>query len=232
MPGRLPARLTVSPSHGEPACRSSGNDPNAVDPGIMSPFLKFLLRRLLTIPITLFVITAALYGMLMFSPPDERRTLLPDRLPSHFTEEDMQRLTEKIIREHGLHHPDPVQHPRRASGLLRGQWGTVPCSTGTFWDVASVRRPRLSWRSTPRCSSFRWDWRAGRSLPGNRTWGSRQRISGLLAFVGTSIPPFYPRPVAPGDLRCCPALVPSHAAGRAPGLARPVLGASTSTPGS
>jgi len=34
-------------------------------------FLKFLLRRLLAVPVTLLVITAVLYSIVMFSPPEE-----------------------------------------------------------------------------------------------------------------------------------------------------------------
>jgi peptide/nickel transport system permease protein len=157
----------------------------------MSPFLKFLLRRLLTIPITLVVITAALYGMLMFSPPEERAEIyIPDRLPSNFTEEDMQRLTERIIREHGLDDPFPVQYLRWVSGLLRGQWGYSPVLNGDILGMLAERLPAtaelaiytsLFFIPLGLASGVTAAWKQNRAADN----GFR-----LLAFVGTSIPPF------------------------------------------
>ncbi len=35
----------------------------------MTPFLKYLLGRLIAIPITLLIITMVLYGIIMMAPP-------------------------------------------------------------------------------------------------------------------------------------------------------------------
>jgi peptide/nickel transport system permease protein len=157
----------------------------------MPPLLRFLLRRLLTIPITLVVLTAALYGLLMFSPPEDRAQLyFPSRLPSHFTEEDIQRLTEAIIRQHGLDDPYPVQYLGWVSGLLRGQWGYSPVLNGDVLGMLVERLPAtaelaiytsLFFIPLGLASGVIAAWKQNRAADN----GFR-----LLAFVGTSIPPF------------------------------------------
>ena len=48
-------------------------------------FWLYLVRRLLYIPVTLFIITATLYGLMMVAPPEERASLyLSPRLPQRF----------------------------------------------------------------------------------------------------------------------------------------------------
>jgi len=41
----------------------------------MPPLLKFLARRLLAIPVTLLIVTSALYGIIMLAPAETRAQL-------------------------------------------------------------------------------------------------------------------------------------------------------------
>ncbi|MBN2547868.1 MAG: ABC transporter permease [Anaerolineales bacterium] len=95
---------------------------------MMPPLLRYILIRLLFIPITLIVITALLYGFVMLTPPEVRATLfLPvGGNPERMTAEQIQRLTERIIREHHLNDPYPVQYVGWVAGLVRGEWGWSP----------------------------------------------------------------------------------------------------------
>ncbi|MCB9004348.1 MAG: hypothetical protein H6664_08240, partial [Ardenticatenaceae bacterium] len=69
-------------------------------------FLKFLIRRLLAIPLTLFVITAVLFAFIVTAPPEERAALyFPPRQPRILTDVQIQAMLERIIVEHGLDKP-------------------------------------------------------------------------------------------------------------------------------
>jgi ABC-type dipeptide/oligopeptide/nickel transport system permease component len=96
--------------------------------------LKQILLRLLAIPITLLVITATLYGIIMLAPAEERASLyLPPR-PPPMTEEAMQNVLNRLVEEHGLNDPYPAQYAQPLPVLvdvyprLRGAdpvWGGV-----------------------------------------------------------------------------------------------------------
>ncbi len=89
--------------------------------------LRAILLRLLAIPITLVIITAALYGIIMLAPPEERASLyFPPRIPNNLTAEEIQIRIEAIIRDNGLDDPYPIQYGRWLLRLVRGDWGWSP----------------------------------------------------------------------------------------------------------
>ena len=76
----------------------------------MSPLFKQLTLRLLALPLTLLIITAALYGIIMLAPPEERAQLyIPSRTPP-LTEQEFQNLMNRLITEHGLDDPLSLIH--------------------------------------------------------------------------------------------------------------------------
>ena len=91
----------------------------------MPPLLRFITYRLLFVPVTLFVITLTLYGMVMLTPPAERATLyFPEGFnPDRLTQEKLQRYTEQIIIRNHLRDPFPVQYALWVTNLVRGDWG-------------------------------------------------------------------------------------------------------------
>jgi len=57
----------------------------------MPPFLQFVIRRFLAVPISLLVITMILYGGVMLTPPEARATLyLSDNINHNLTVEQLQ----------------------------------------------------------------------------------------------------------------------------------------------
>ncbi|MBN1977092.1 MAG: hypothetical protein JW918_06790 [Anaerolineae bacterium] len=52
----------------------------------MPPILKFIVRRLLAVPITLLVITVVLYGIVMLAPIEARVSLYEPQGASHATQ--------------------------------------------------------------------------------------------------------------------------------------------------
>jgi peptide/nickel transport system permease protein len=75
--------------------------------------LRFILRRLLAIPITLLVITTILHGIIMLAPAERRASLyMGRRLRSSMSMYMEQNMLNKIIQQYGLDDPYPVQYAR------------------------------------------------------------------------------------------------------------------------
>jgi peptide/nickel transport system permease protein len=153
--------------------------------------LAFILRRLASIPLTLLIITAMLYAIIMLAPAQERAALyLPPRLPRVLSEETLQRILDGIIAEQGLDDPYPQQYLRWLGNLLRGDWGYSPVLNSAVLP-ALVRRTAVTVELTlysillliplGLISGVVAGWREG---------GRADRRFRAVAFVATSIPPF------------------------------------------
>ena len=104
--------------------------------------MKFALRRLLAIPVTLVLVTAVLYAIIMLAPAEERAMLYwppntRNDLPTHIAEAKIQ----QIIAENGLNDPFLQQYWRWASGLMRGDWGFSPVVNDEVLNVLLNRTP-------------------------------------------------------------------------------------------
>ena len=71
----------------------------------MPPMLKFLIRRLIAIPITLFLVTAALYGIIMLAPVETRAQLYMPRGQSNNPNVRPEEYRQLIIEQYGLNDP-------------------------------------------------------------------------------------------------------------------------------
>ncbi len=90
----------------------------------MPPFLQFVIRRFLVIPISLFIITLVLYGGVMLTPPVARAQLyLPPGAGGGRASENV---IKNYIREYHLDAPYPVQYAYWIKSLLQGTWGYSP----------------------------------------------------------------------------------------------------------
>ncbi len=94
----------------------------------MSSFLRFLAFRLLSALTTLILITAALYAIMMMTPPEVRAELyIPKGLDvNRMSEAQYKSYIEKLIQRYGLDDPYPVQYVRWAANLVQGEWGYSP----------------------------------------------------------------------------------------------------------
>lgn len=148
--------------------------------------LRFLVRRVVLMVITFVVITAVLYGVLMLAPVEARATLYLPRTDYGVSYS----MLRGIIEDHGLDDPYPVQYVRWLGKLLRGDWGWSPALRDDVL-TALLRRTPVTAELTlwsvlvfipfGILSGAMAAWRRGRA-PDH---GFR-----LLAFIGTSIPPF------------------------------------------
>ena len=106
----------------------------------MPPFLQFVIRRFLAVPISLIVITMVLYGGVMLTPPEGRAALyFPPNVSPYLTEEQLNNIQEKIIKEYHLRDSFPVQYYYWARTLFDGTWGYSP-SMNEFVLPALLRR--------------------------------------------------------------------------------------------
>lgn len=93
----------------------------------MPPFLQFVIRRFLVIPVSLVIITMVLYGGVMLTPPEARASLyFPPRMNPNMTEEQLRRFQEQIIERYHLRDPFLIQYGYWAASLLNGNWGYSP----------------------------------------------------------------------------------------------------------
>jgi peptide/nickel transport system permease protein len=156
----------------------------------MSPFLKFLLRRILTVPVTLIVITAFLYGVVMLVPADTRAELYMPKGNSNNPNLNTEVIRQNIIDEHGLNDPYPIQYFRWAKQLLKGDWGWSPGLRGDVLE-ALVKRTPLTAELTLFSILFLIPLGIGSgviaSIKQNQPFDFGFR---LVAFSATSIPPF------------------------------------------
>ena len=103
----------------------------------MPPFLQFLIRRFLIIPLTLLVVTMLLYGGLMLTPAEARAQIYMPNTNARLTEKQIAKLIENIIERYHLDEPYLVQYT---------YW------VGTFFDEGhsgSCRKRPRHWRPRP-----------------------------------------------------------------------------------
>lgn len=155
----------------------------------MSPLLKFVIRRVIAIPITLFVITAALYGVIMLAPVEARAALYAPQGQGNNPSVDIEETIQKTIAARGLNDPYPVQYARWLSSLLQGDWGWSP----DYGDVLRAMLERTP--ATAELAFYSVLLLVPLGIVSGGAAGARQnRLADhgfqLIAFVGTAIPPF------------------------------------------
>ena len=154
------------------------------------PLLQFFVRRLLTVVITLFIITAIIFGIILMAPVESRAQLYMGNLRMNLPEEVYERYLNTIIEAHGMNDPYPVQYVRWVGQLLQGNWGWSPVlrddvldalAGRTFATIELTLYSLLLFIPLGVLSGAVAGWRRNRPV---------DHSFRLLAFVGTSIPPF------------------------------------------
>jgi peptide/nickel transport system permease protein len=92
----------------------------------MPPFLQFLIRRFLIIPLTLIVITMLLYGGVMLTPPEARAQIYMPNTNAKLTEAQTAKLVGNIIERYHLREPYLVQYAYWVGTFFDGTWGYSP----------------------------------------------------------------------------------------------------------
>jgi peptide/nickel transport system permease protein len=90
--------------------------------------LKYILRRLLVLPVIMFLVTAILFLLMLQIPVDQRVQVYLASGNPHITPEQYAKLLEVTIERYGLDRPLPVQYVKWVGNLLQGDWGWSPTS--------------------------------------------------------------------------------------------------------
>jgi peptide/nickel transport system permease protein len=156
----------------------------------MPPFVTFILRRLLLIPVSLLIITATLHAVIMLEPVESRAWLyFPETNRMNIPPETIQAILDKIIRERGLDDPLPVQYFRWLSNVFSGDWGWSP----TYGEVLPALLTRIP--ATVELMLYSVLLLIPLGLISGVIAGARRgrlldTIIRLATFIATSIPPF------------------------------------------
>ncbi|MEW6030608.1 MAG: ABC transporter permease [Chloroflexota bacterium] len=157
----------------------------------MPPFLQFVIRRFLVVPVSLFMISLVLYGGVMLTPPEARAELyMPERVNPNLSDEQLERLHEKIIARYHLRDPFPVQYFYWVQTLFDGSWGYSPSLNQNVLPALLQRTP-----ITLELGLYSLLFLIPLGLANGVTAGWRRRegydrMFRGLAFLGTSTPTF------------------------------------------
>jgi peptide/nickel transport system permease protein len=103
--------------------------------------LKFILRRLLILPVIIFLVTLLLFLLLMQLPVEQRAEVYMPSARPNLSEEEYQRLVEVTIERYGLDQPVPVQYANWMRNLVAGEWGYSPSWRQSVLDGLRGRAP-------------------------------------------------------------------------------------------
>jgi peptide/nickel transport system permease protein len=160
----------------------------------MSPLVRYLLLRLLLVPLTLLVVTATLMALLTAVPPEVRAFLyLPYRIQDRAVElnmDELRQLTEPYIQKFHLEDPFFVQYAYWIASVFTHGGGYSPSVKGDVFEALLRRTPvtveltlysLLLFIPLGVMSGLRAGWRKGEFLD------LRFRTA---AYVASSLPPF------------------------------------------
>ncbi len=157
----------------------------------MPPFLQFVIRRFLIVPISLVIITMVLYAGVMLTPPEARAALyFPPRMNPNMTEDQMKRFTDVIIERYHLRDPFLVQYGYWARSLLTGSWGYSPTQKMDVLTALLSRTPATLELTLYALLLFIPLGLVSGVVAGWKPYGWRDNLFRVMAFIGMAIPPF------------------------------------------
>jgi peptide/nickel transport system permease protein len=157
----------------------------------MPPFLQFVIRRFLVVPVSLIIITMLLYGGVMLTPPEARASLyFPPRLNPNMTEEQMRKFEEEIIQRYHLRDPFPVQYGYWVRSLFEGTWGWSPSMKMDVLPALLRRTPATLELTLYSLLIFIPLGLASGVIAGWKPYQLGDNIFRSIAFVSMSVPPF------------------------------------------
>ncbi len=157
----------------------------------MLPLLRYLARRAFSMLVTFFVITAMLYAVVMLTPPETRATLyMPRNFSPRMTEEQYEKLLQKMIVRHHLNDPFPVQYVSWITNLLQGNWGYSPTLQEDVLTAIIRRAPATAELTLYSILVFLPLGLVSGVIAGSRQNKIADHQFRLTAFIATSLPPF------------------------------------------
>ena len=156
----------------------------------MPTFLKFILRRIVAIPISLIIITMLLYAGVMLTPPEVRVTLYYTPRNPNLTEAQIAHINEVKMETYHLRDPFPIQYLYWAKTFLQGTWGYSPVLREDVLPALVRRTPATAELTLYSLLLFIPLGLVSGVVAG---WNQRKAVDNifrLAAFISTSFPPF------------------------------------------
>ncbi|MGB7876582.1 MAG: ABC transporter permease [Anaerolineales bacterium] len=88
--------------------------------------LNYILRRLLILPVVMFLVTAILFMLILQLPVERRAEVYIPSVNPHLTAAQYEELVQTTIERYGLNEPFYVQYSNWILNLLQGDWGFSP----------------------------------------------------------------------------------------------------------
>jgi peptide/nickel transport system permease protein len=152
--------------------------------------IQYILRRLLALPIVIFLVTVIIFVLILQLPAEERVVAYLPSTRSNLPEAEFQRLIDATIERYGLDQPPVVQYTRWVRELARGDWGYSPTWRQPVLEGLLQRAPAtielLLFALIPSCFLAI----AGGRLAVHRKGRTADTLIRLSSFVGWSFPPF------------------------------------------
>jgi peptide/nickel transport system permease protein len=141
--------------------------------------------------ITLLVVTAVLYATVMFTPAETRATLyLPRKTSPRMTEQQLQKMIERIIEDNHLNDPYPVQYFYWVRSLLKGDWGYSPTLQEDVFSAIVQRAPATAELTLYSILFFIPLGLISGVISGSKRNKLPDSTFRTSAFIATSLPPF------------------------------------------
>ena len=156
----------------------------------MPPFLQYLIRRFLVIPVSLLIITMVLYGGVMLTPPEARATLYYPPNLGHMTEEQLRKYNERLIERYHLRAAFPVQYGIWAQSLVTGTWGYSPTMRMDVLPALLRRTPATLELTFYSLLVFIPLGLVSGVISGWKPYQLGDNLFRSLAFFGMTVPPF------------------------------------------
>jgi peptide/nickel transport system permease protein len=88
--------------------------------------IKYIVRRLLVLPLIMFLVTVILFLLILQLPVEQRVMVHIPAFNPHLTREQFEELVQDTIERRGLDQPFPVQYANWMKELVTGEWGYSP----------------------------------------------------------------------------------------------------------
>ena len=157
----------------------------------MPPLLLYPLKRIASMLVTLFIVTALLYATVMFTPAETRAALyMPKNVSPRMTEEKYQELLEKMVERYHLNDPYPVQYYYWLTTLAQGNLGYSPSLQEDVLSAIIRRAPATAELTLYSILVFIPLGFISGILSGSRQNKASDHGFRFTAFIATSLPPF------------------------------------------
>ena len=102
---------------------------------------NYILRRLLVLPVVMFLVTAIIFLLILQLPIERRAEVYIPSVNPHLTEAQYEELIQATVERYGLNEPFYVQYSNWIINLVQGDWGFSPTWRQPVLDGLMRRLP-------------------------------------------------------------------------------------------